>query len=188
MISVFTPVSQPLRPIAETAEVPLLATVVSVRDFAKDSTWSFRDFLTQEQMAAPLGGYSAIKLNLKSAAALVVNDDYGRDGAKAFSDSFQAHGGKWLGEETFNQWDTDIRSQATKIASLQPQVVLVVGRDQSLGLAIKQLREVGFGGQLVSVNGLDEPKVWEIAGSAADNALFTSAYVDFFNDPAAREF
>src|SRR5216110_1706570 len=125
---------------AEQTRIPLLATVVSVRDLAKDSTWSFRDFLTQEQMAGPMGVYAASKLDLKSGAALVVNDDYGRDGAKAFSETFQQHGGKWLGEETFNQKDTDVRSQATKIAALKPQVVLVVGRDQSLGLAIKQLR------------------------------------------------
>lgn len=187
-VSVFTPISQPLRPVADRVKLPLLATITSVRDFAKGYTWSFRDFMTQEQMAGPMGVYAVTKLGLKTAAALVVNDDYGLDGAKAFHETFERRGGKWLGEETFNQKDIDIRSQATKIASLKPEVVLVVGRDQSLGLAIKQLHEAGFKGQLMSVNCLDQPKVWEIAGLAVNNALFASASVDFQGNPNAREF
>lgn len=188
VLSVFTPISQPLRSPADNAQVPLLATVVSVRDFGKDHPWSLRDFPTQEQMAAPLGVYAWQKLGLKSAAALFVNDDYGRDGAIAFSDAFKKQGGEWLGEETFAQKDIDLRAQSVKIAALNPQAIFVVGRDQSLALAIKQLRESGFKGQFLSVNCLDEPAVWDIAGNTVDNAIFSSAYVDLQGSEAAINF
>lgn len=187
-ISVFTPIGQPLRPLAEEAQLPLLATITSVRDFSKGYKWTFHDFITQDQMAAPLGTYAVSKLGLKAGAALVVNDDYGRDGARAFRDALTRKGGRWLGDETFAQSDVDIRSQAAKVSALKPDVVLVVGRDQSLGLAIKQLNEAGFRGQLMSVNCLDSPAVWRIAGGAAENALFTSAFVDFIGNSKAHTF
>ena len=188
VVSVFTPISQPLRVQAATAQLPLLATVTSAHEFAKDEAWSYRDFLTQEQMGAKVGRHAAETMGLTAAAGLVVDDDYGRDGATEFQKAFEAAGGKWLTLEVYKQSDTVMRPQVAKIAAVNPDTVLVVGRGQSLGLSIRQLREGGFDGQILSVNCLDSQKVWEIAGSAAHGAVFASALVDFEGEPAAKAF
>lgn len=187
-ISIFTPISQPLREISEGSKVPLLATVTSAHKFARGYNWVFRDFPTQDQMAGTLAEYAKDKLNIISAAALVVNDDYGKDGARVFKRVFEKKGGVWKGEELFEQKATDVRHQATKIVALQPDAVLVVGRDQSLAIAIRQLRELGFKGRLLSVNCLDSKLVWDLAGKAVEDAIFASAFVDFEKSEEGKVF
>ncbi len=188
VVSVFTPISQAIRPLAAETKTPLVATVTSVRDFATSAPWVFRDFVTQEQMAAPLGAYAWSRLGHKTAIGLAVDDDYGRDGLKAFRETFEQRGGKWLGEDTFRQTDVNIRAQATQLAARKADAAVVIGRDQSLGLALRQLYEAGFRGQILSVNCLDAPMVWKIAGVAAERAVFASAFVDFDSSPEARQF
>jgi branched-chain amino acid transport system substrate-binding protein len=188
VISIFTPVSQPLRQIAESRNTPLLATVTSAHEFAKGFKWVFRDFPTQDQMAGALGSFAVEKIGIRTAAALVVNDDYGLDGARQFRRTFQAAGGSFIAQEVFEQKATDIRTQATRVLAGKPEAILVVGRDQSLALAIRQLWEAGFRGQILSVNCLDAKNVWELAGQAVEGAIFASAYVDFEGKVDAKEF
>lgn len=187
-VSCFTPISQPLRPLAEDLGLPLLATVTSAHQFALGYKWSFRDFPTQDQMALPLGRYAKESMELETAASFVVNDDYGRDGAEQFQTGFEEAGGRWLGSEVFEQAAVDVRAPAAKVASLSPQGVIIVGRGQSLALAIKQLRESGFEGQIFSVNSLESPDVWAAAGPAVEGAIFASADVDFERSPEAKAF
>jgi len=188
VVSVFTPIGQPLKSSAESFGVPLLATITSAQDFATGEEWAFRDYLTQEQMAPVLGEYVANELGLKTASTLVVNDDYGLSGARLFSQYFKGSGGAILTQETFEGQDTEVRSQVLKILNQSPQAVFLVGRDRSLATAIRQLRELGFQGQIVSVSALDQPEVWVQAGSAVEDALFASAYVDYSGNPEAEEY
>jgi len=188
VITCFTPIAKPLRNNAANEQLPLVATVVSALDFGSANEWSFRDFPPQDQQATVLARYSYQKLGLRKVVSLVVNDDYGRDGDTAFRAEFAKLGGEGLRSETMQQTDTNVRPQITKILGDSPDGVLVIVRDNALGIAVKQLREAGFKGRIVGVNAFDAPVVWRAAGNAGEGVVFTSAYIDFAGDKEAREF
>jgi branched-chain amino acid transport system substrate-binding protein len=186
VIAVFTPICEPLRANAAASKLPLLATVTSGRAFAALNEWSFRDFVSQDQQCPALARYVCGKLGIKTAGYLVVNDDYGLDGAKAFSEAFEKLGGKMLKGDVFNQTDTDMRSQITKILAQKPDAVLVIGRSQSLAASIIQIREQAFKGRILGVNSFDTEEVRKQVGNAGEGVVFSSSYVDFEGDPAAQ--
>jgi len=188
VLSIFTPVSKPLRPLAEQNRIPLLATVVSAVGFGLENEWSFRDFPSQTQQAIAVAQYAYNDLGSRSAVSLVVNDDYGRDGETVFVEEFAQLGGEILGTDTVDQSARDIRAQATKLIALNPDCLFIVIRDTTLGLAVKQFRELGFKGKIVGVNAFDAPVVWEAAGDAGEGCVFTSAYVDFEDNSEAKAF
>jgi len=188
VISIFTPVSKPLRSIAAQSKVPLLATVVSSVGFGLENEWSFRDFPSQTQQATAIAEYAYNQYALKKAATLVVNDDYGRDGEEVFTQTFTKLGGTVVAKDTVDQKATDIRSQLQKLLSAKPDVIFMVVRDSTLGMAVKQARELRFTGKIIGVNAFDAPVVWEAAGNAGNGVIFTSAYIDFEGNSEAKDF
>jgi len=97
-------------------------------------------------------------------------------------------GGEILGTDTVDQKARDIRAQATKLIKLKPDCLFIVVRDATLGLAVKQFRELGFQGKIVGVNAFDASVVWEATGDAGEGCIFTSAFVDFEGNSAANAF
>lgn len=188
VVTCFTPIAKPLRETAASAKVPLLATVVSANDFGLANEWSFRDFPPQDQQATALARHSYGPLGLRKVAALIVNDDYGRDGYKAFSAEFAKLGGSVTGFETMDQKDNDVRAQVTKLLAAGPDGILAIVRDTALGLATKQLREAQFRGKIVGVNAFDSPDVLRAAGQSVEGVVFTSVYIDPEGGAESRAF
>jgi branched-chain amino acid transport system substrate-binding protein len=188
VVTCFTPTGQPLRDSAERSKLPLVATVTSAKAFAAINPWTFRDFPPQEQQCPAIARYAFKTLKMKTAGYLVVNDDYGLDGAKIFRQEFESLGGKVLGGDTFEQKDTDMRGQVEKVIRQVPDCLLIVGRDQSLAMTIKQTRELGYKGVVLGNNGFDADIVWKMVGNAGDGVVFASAYTDFETDSGAKAF
>lgn len=188
VLSIFTPICKPLRPLAAQYKIPLITTVVSAAGFAQENEWCFRDFPPQEQQAFAIAQYAYQQLKVRRAVSLVVNDDYGRDGEKIFTTEFERLGGKVVGNETVGQKDMDARAQATKLIALKPDCLFIVVRDTTLGLCVRQFRELGFKGRIIGVNAFDAPIVWQAAGKSGQGVVFTSAHIDYAGNPVAKSF
>jgi len=184
----FTPIGQPLRDLADTYKIPLIATVTSAHNFAAVNDWTFRDFPTQDQQASALAKYVLGDMNLKKGSYLIVNDDYGKDGARIFKETFNKLGGQFLEGEYFTQTDLNMRNQINKVLKNKPEFLLIIGRDQALATVCKQIREVNKGVIIVGVNAFDASIVWELIGGAGEGIVFTSAFVDYENNPEAKKF
>jgi len=188
VIACFSPVARPLRDLAAQQQVPFLATVVSALHFAAPNEWTFRDFPPNDQQGTALATFAYDSLGLRKVASLVVNDDYGKDGQTAFTAEFTKRGGTMGAAETMTQTANDVRSQVIRILAGQPDGVLVIVRDNALGVAVRQLRENGFTGRILGVNAFDAPTVQRAAGTALRGTVFSSAYVDLQSTPEGAEF
>lgn len=187
VVSVFSPVSNPLREVAGSLKTPLIATVVSAEGFGKINDWCFRDFPSQSQQSITLANYVVKKYGVKHVASIVVNDDYGKDGEIAFCREIEKLGGTVEAKEYMSQNDTTIVNQLNKLLSKNPDCIYIVVRDTALGTSVKQMRERGYKGLIVGVNAFDSPLVWSAAGAAGEGCIFTSAYVDL-SAPKAQKF
>lgn len=188
VVSVLTPYSKPLRPLAEQFKTPLLGTVVASLNFSAENAWCFRDYPTPDQLSAKIADYAYQKLNLRKAVSLVVNDEYGSDSLQIFRKAFEEKGGQVLGADTVTQTDTDMRAQVTKLIQLKPDCVFLVIRENALGTAVRQFRELGFQGQILGINAFDSPVVWQACGPNAEGILFTSVLIDYERNAEARAF
>jgi branched-chain amino acid transport system substrate-binding protein len=188
VLSALTPLSKPLRTLAADTKTPLLASIVATLDFGKENDWSFRDYPTPNQMGSTAANYAFSKLNLRKTVALVVNDEYGKDCLKQFSDTFTSLGGSVPGNETVAQADTDMRAQITKLLASNPDSAYLVIRENALGIAVKQFRELGFKGQILGLNAFDSPVVWRVAGDAGDGVVFVSAFFDHLKNEQTKAF
>ena len=101
VVSANSPLSAPLRPLASENKIVLLALVTGMSNFPGENPWVFRDSITQTIESPPLASYAIEKLQAKRAATLVVNDDYGLDGAATFTSAFQKLGGTVVAKDTF---------------------------------------------------------------------------------------
>ena len=188
VITCFTPIAKPLRESAKQFGIPLVATVTSAFDFGLANEWSFRDFPPQDQQANTMADYSFNILKLRNISSIVVNDDYGLDGYKAFKEHFEKLGGVVNPYETAEQTDLDFRTQVIKAITSKPDGVFLIIRDNALGTMVKQIREYGYKGVILGVNAFDSPLVWDACKESGEGAIFTSGYVNFKENENAEKF
>ena len=117
-------------------------------------------------------------LNLKTAAVLVDNtSDYSKGIAKNFKDTFSSKGGTIVAEEAYAAKDTDFKAVLTNIKAKNPEVLIVPGYYEEVGLIVKQARELGLNVPVIGGDGYDSPKLVEIAGvEALNNVYYTNHY------------
>lgn len=183
VVSLFTPHSTALLPFSAKSKTVLYATVTSVVEFGVKSPYAFRDFISLPSQGEQMGRYLAEGAKVSKVGSLVVNDDYGLDALRLVKEDFLARGGQWSVEEVFEQRDINIRDPATKVIASNPDAIYIGGRELSLANAIRQTRELGFEGPIVSNNSFDSPTVYEAVGSAGEGVVYTSSTFDML-DPA----
>lgn len=188
VVSILTPYSKPIRPLAEQLKTPVLGTVVASLNFGAENEWSFRDYPTPDQLSAKMAEYAFEELGFRKAVSIVVNDEYGTDSLKIFKETFEKIGGQVLGSDTVMQTDTDMRAQVTKLIQMNPECVFLVIRENALGIAVRQFRELGFKGQILGINAFDSPVVWDVCGPHGEGIIFTSVLIDYEGNPKAAAF
>ena len=188
VISSNSPLSAPQRALAQESRIVLLALVTGAEDFADGNPWVFRDAITQTAEAPPLADYAWDALGARKMVSLVVNDDYGLGGSRAFKRQFETRGGTVVAEETFETANTDLRAQLTKLKTARPDAIYIAGRQQNLIAAIVQARELAVAPQILTGDSFDSPSVIEGVGAAGQGVVFSSYDIDLSATEEARQF
>lgn len=189
IVSSNTPLSQPLIPLAESSKINTLALVTGAKDFAKDKKYMFRDAVMSDEQGVALGKYFRDTLKVNRVATIVVNDDYGKDAAKALKEEFIKGGGQVVSEENFAGTDTDLKTQILKVKNSKPDVILFVGREKSLIIGVKQFLELGIStDKIYSINAFESPTVFSGLGASANGIRFASMYYDLKTNPKMQKF
>lgn len=175
-ITCFTPMCKALADVCEKSQSPLLMTITSTSNIANGMKWIFRDYITQKQQCPPLANYVFEELNMKKGAYLALNDDYGLDGVKVFSDSFKEKGGLIIDGEFFEHSEKDLRSKIKKVLINNPSFIFVIAGDQSLPVVCRQIREIDTQIQIIGLTAFDSEDVWNILGDIGEGVVFSSGY------------
>jgi len=162
-------------PVTEKARVIILDGYASNPDITYAGDYVFRtsysDTLSGEVLAKAMQGFSRV-------AALAEATPYAEGVVKAFKAKF---GKPLTAEETYLQESRDMRTQITKLAATNPEAIVVSPQSAITGgIAVKQLRELGFKGAIYSSIVIGGPEFLAQAGAAAEGVLFQA-------DPEAVE-
>ncbi|HET9794036.1 MAG TPA: ABC transporter substrate-binding protein [Thermoanaerobaculia bacterium] len=176
-------------PIAQKSEIPMITPSSTNPQVTLVGPYVFRVCFTDDFQGAMLARFAAVERKAKTAVLLTdVRSDYSVGLGRAFRRSFEALGGKILGEQKYSEGDTDFSAQLTQIRTTEPDVLFVPGYYTDVGLIARQKKSLGVPGTLLGGDGWDSPRLTEIGGDALDGAYFGNHYSPQDPDPAVRRF
>ncbi len=110
---------------------------------------------------------------MQTAAIIFKNDEafivFVKNG---FVKRFEELGGKVKAVESYNGYPSDFRSTLLKIHAQNPEVLVILGYDES-GFILKQAREMGISATLLGSDLFSSQAFFKNAGNAAAGSYFT---------------
>jgi branched-chain amino acid transport system substrate-binding protein len=128
----------------------------------------FRSMASAAAITAPLVA-EVSRLQLKN----IVSISTIHDGMFAYRDAFEAQRNlPYIKRLEVNPADTDFRSLALQVKSLKPESIFVTLLPPQGALFAKQVRDLGYTGQLFAANQLESPAELKAAGAAFDGLWY----------------
>jgi branched-chain amino acid transport system substrate-binding protein len=181
-------VSLNLAPFAVEQKLPLVATVAAGPGIAKRD-WVFRVFHQGTHQGERMARYAASDLKLRRVAGLRINNDFGATSFDAFQKAFVSAGGEVVAADTFGVADRDVRNQIAKLRAANPDGIFITGFGDGYGAAIKQIRESGYTGMLMTDASLGIPFFKQQTTPANEGSyLVAPEYDEYSTAPKAAQF
>jgi branched-chain amino acid transport system substrate-binding protein len=102
-----------------------------------------------------------------------IKNDYSMGFAKVFTDVFTKGGGSISSEQTYQEGDSDFKSQLNTIKGSSPDAILVPGYYSEVGTIARNAREIGLMVPLIGGDGWDSPQLIPGAGDKLEGCFFT---------------
>lgn len=179
-------------PICQKYGVPMISPSSTNPSVTDTGNYIFRVCFIDPFQGYVMAKFLAENLNLKRVAILYdSSSDYSKGLAEFFQMHFQKMGGQITNVLTYKPQDTDFRSQLTTIRASKPDAVYVPGYYKSVGLIVRQARELGLEVPFVGGDGWSSPKLVEGAGGpgkAIEGCYFSDHYAPDDPAPQIQEF
>ena len=183
-------------PVAMEKKVPLISSSatnpkVTVDERSNEvNDWVFRACFIDPFQGEVMANFAFNNLNAKTAVIYTdTSSDYSKGLQKYFKETFLASGGQIVGEESYQQKDSDFKAVLTRIKSQNPDVIYLPGYYEEVGKIIKQARELGITAPFLGGDGWDSPQLVEIAGKDALNDTYMSNHYSSEDDaPEIKKF
>lgn len=174
--------SKPSVAVAEVAaqdKMPMITPTGTQLNITEAGSNVFRVCFTDPYQGLVLAKFAKEKLNAKTVAVMVNNSsDYSDGVANAFIEEAKNQNIEILAKEGYSDGDKDFRSQLTKIASKNPDVLFVPDYYEQDGLISIQAREIGIKSTILGPDGWDgvAKTVDKSSYSAIENVYFANHY------------
>jgi branched-chain amino acid transport system substrate-binding protein len=157
-----------LGPVAQENGVVLVNTAAQNPNIRKIGNFVFSLVPLADRVMQTTGAHAVEGMKAKTAAILLVNNEYGRGVAETFTKIFGDHGGKIIAQEIHAQGETDFSTHLTKLKFANPDIIFFVGHENELGYALKKAKQLGMKTPWLSAPGVLSPLTLQIAGDAAE--------------------
>jgi branched-chain amino acid transport system substrate-binding protein len=178
-------------PVANSRKIPIVGTSTTANGITAIGPYVFRTSLPEADVVPVTLRTAKEKLGVKKVAVMYGNDDaFTKSAYDVMKAALEKLGIEVLTTETFGSKDTDFSAQMTKIKSLNPDAIVVSALVEAGSGILLAKKALGFPAnvRVIGGNGLNSPKVGEIAGDAADGTLVGSPWFIGKKDPANEAF
>ena len=176
-------------PIADKKKIVVLSPSASSPKLSGSSKYFFRVWPSDTAEGSVMAEVAITRLQLKKIAILYGNNDYGLGLKDVFAQKIKEQGGQIATIESYNEGDSDFRSQLTKIKSMDVDGIYMPGYYKEFAKILKQAKELGVDVQFMSCGTFHEPEILQIAGNAAEGVVFVQPYFDRNSeDPITKNF
>lgn len=120
---------------------------------------------------------------------LGVNDEYGRSAAATYRETLEANGIKVLGEDYFNNTDTDFLVYLARGKSLGAELVMLAAPSDAIAATIlRQKKQIGFDTPVAQAAGVLTQTLVRLAEGAAEGVISADSWVRTLDTPENRWF
>lgn len=173
--SVATPVAASVAEVALDTKVPQLAMAPAALPAGRD-TWTFRVPHSNALMATAVVNHM-VKSGVKTAGFLGYADAYGESWLNEAKARMDKAGIKLVGTERFGRGDTAVTAQALKLASANPDAILIVASGSGAAMPHLAMVERGYKGKLYQTHGAATRDLIRVGGKGVEGALVSSSPV-----------
>lgn len=176
-------------PICDAAQVVLLSPSATKPSLTRLGSYFLRLWPSDDYDGKVMAETAYHRLGLRRISILYVNVAYGAGITEVFEREFEKVGGSVVSKDGYNQGATDFRTFLTKVKTANPEAIYLPGYVVEVTQILKQAKELGVKATFLGVNSFYDPKLIEIAGEAAEGAVFTYPTFDpKSGDPAIARF
>jgi branched-chain amino acid transport system substrate-binding protein len=170
------------------AKVPVLTLSGAQVEESQAGDYCFAIASAYSSQGADMGKYAANNLNAKRAAILLAEDSGDGLLAKSFEDNFTKLGGQITARQSYAPGTKTFKDQLKAAAATEPEVIYLPGTFQEAGVIAREAKELGIKAVLLGTDGWNNPKLFELGGSALDGSYITGPYSADDPTQANRDF
>ena len=157
-------------PVAQSARVVVFGTSNTADGITSIGNYVFRNSVTEADILPVTLKVAAQKTGLKKVAVLYGNDDiFTKSGYDNFVKALKALKMPVTTTETFAKGDVDFKPQLTKIKASGPDAVVLSALVAEGAPIMVQARQLGLTVPFIGGNGMNSPRVFELAKDNSDN-------------------
>lgn len=177
-----------IAPLANESRTLFFSSGATSPDISKAGDFIFRNRLSGTFEIGELGKIAFNNLKLQTMGILYVTTDYGTGYRDVFKKGFEKAGGYVEFTEGFVADTTDFRSVLTRAKESRVEGIFLAGHTVESATILRQARELGIKARFMSSGTIDSPKLWEIAGDAADGVIYSIQAFDANLNEKSRRF
>lgn len=132
-----------ISPVANENKIIQMDVVSAAPKYSSPDDFTFRTGVSSYFFASKMTD-TLLSNDIKEVALLHVNNDYGLGYKDVFTKDYEGRGGKIIDVETYNQGDTDFKTQITKIKQYSPEAFLMISLQKETPLLLKQMDQLNF--------------------------------------------
>lgn len=172
-------------PVAQSAKVVVFGTSNTADGITSIGNFVFRNSVTEADILPVTLKVAVQKTGLKKVAVLYGNDDiFTKSGYDNFVKALSALKIPVTDTESFAKGDVDFKPQLTKIKATNPDAVVLSALVAEGAPIMVQARQLGISLPFIGGNGMNSPRLFDLAKGSADNLWVGSPWS--VQNPAAE--
>ena len=157
-------------PVAQSAKIVVFGTSNTADGITSIGNYVFRNSVTEADILPVTLKVASQKTGLKKVAVLYGNDDiFTKSGYDNFAKALQALKIAVTTTESFAKGDVDFKPQLTKIKASASDAIVLSALVAEGGPIMVQARQLGITLPFIGGNGMNSPRVFELAKDSSDN-------------------
>ena len=175
-------------PIYERANMTQLSPTASHMGFTQKGQNMFRVVATQGYEGPYNARWAVRELGKKKIATIYINNDWGVDANKYFTEEARKLGAEIVAEEAFTPGEKDFTAILSKIKRLKPELIYLPTFYADAAAILNQAKRIRFNPVVLANSSLFSQKTIELGGDAVEGILIPANYFSADPRPAAQEF
>lgn len=158
-------------PICNERRIVLLSPLASGDDISRAGPYVFRVSPTDSFQGRALAN-KVLSLGVKRIAVLSVNDSFGVELARQFSNAFTSGGGQTLSTESVSPNQMDLRTVLQKVDASHPEGIFLVLHPGQAVAVLRQIRQLGIRARLFGADTFSNRDILKSVQAEAQGVVF----------------
>lgn len=174
-----SPVSLAMLPVFHELQVPYMgvwAAATGITRNDNDPNFAFRVSANDNIVDRFLMKYVKENYDVKNVGLVLINNPWGESNEKGFNEWAPEYSLEIVGTEKFNDGDTDLSAQLTRLKEADAGALLLVSNAAPGAQVMKSLARLDWDVPVISHWGISGGRFSELAGPAADKVVFVQTY------------